>query len=447
MLSRWLSSKLAWSLMLALLAAVALITINETGFRQSNKAVAEISRAQQARFAVNTLMQNVVDAETGQRGYMLTNEDIYREPYDTALEQIDVHLSRLRELYANRPAEQEGLARLANHLSRKLAEMDMSLRLARSGNQDATHFVLTTDVGREEMVRIREESARLVAMSNASLGSAQEQIATTLLLSRVGIALVVLAGLLAFFLYLRQSEALRSANERQQQALQRERNLLEQEVRDRTASLGELATHLQDVRETERGFLARELHDELGALLTAAKLDVARLKSRLADTPDAAQRLQHLTELLNSGIALKRRIIEDLRTSSLSNLGLVASLEILGREFAERSGVRVDMALETVTIDEARQLTIYRMVQESLTNIGKYAEASEATVVLKNYENHVVVEITDNGKGFDPQHMRPSTHGLAGMRHRVEASGGKLGLSSAPGQGTRLHAMLPARGV
>ena len=118
MLSRWLSSKLAWSLMLALLAAVALITINETGFRQSNKALAEISRAQQARFAVNTLMQNVVDAETGQRGYMLTNEDIYREPYDTALEQIDVHLSRLRELYANRPAEQEGLARLANHLSR-----------------------------------------------------------------------------------------------------------------------------------------------------------------------------------------------------------------------------------------------------------------------------------------------------------------------------------------
>ena len=111
-------------------------------------------------------------------------------------------------------------------------------------------------------------------------------------------------------------------------------------MRERTASLAELATHLQDVRETERGYLARELHDELGSLLTAAKLDVARLKSRLADTPDAAQRLQHLTELLNSGIALKRRIIEDLRPSSLSNLGLVASLEILGREFGDASGMR-----------------------------------------------------------------------------------------------------------
>ncbi|RYF73435.1 MAG: histidine kinase [Comamonadaceae bacterium] len=436
---------MAWSLTLALLAAVALITINETGFRQSSKALAEISRAQLARFSVNMLMQNVLDAETGQRGYMLTHEAAYREPYDKALQQIDLRLAQLRDLYVGRPVEQEGLARLSNHLSRKLAEMDMSLRLARTGNEDATRFVLTTDVGREEMASIRDESAKLVALSNESLGDAQEQIATSLLLSRVGIALVVLAGLLAFFLYLRQSEALRSANERQQQALQRERNLLEQEVRDRTASLGELATHLQDVRETERGFLARELHDELGALLTAAKLDVARLKSRMADAPDAIQRLQHLTELLNSGIALKRRIIEDLRPSSLSNLGLVASLEILCREFADRSGVRVDMALETVSLDEGRQLTIYRMVQESLTNVGKYAEASDATVVLKNYDNHVIVEVSDNGKGFDTQQMRPSAHGLAGMRHRVEASGGKLGISSAPGQGTRLHAMLPVR--
>jgi signal transduction histidine kinase len=83
------------------------------------------------------------------------------------------------------------------------------------------------------------------------------------------------------------------------------------------------------------------------------------------------------------------------------------------------------------------------MVQESLTNIGKYAEASEATIVLKNYENHAVVEVADNGKGFDPQRIRPSTHGLAGMRHRVEAARGKLTISSTPGRGTRVSAMLP----
>ncbi len=209
------------------------------------------------------------------------------------------------------------------------------------------------------------------------------------------------------------------------------------------ASLGELATHLQNVRETERGYLARELHDELGSLLTAAKLDVARLKSRLADSPDAIQRLQHLTELLNSGIALKRRIIEDLRPSSLSNLGLVASLEILGREFAERSDIEIQMTLEPVELDESKQLTIYRMVQESLTNIGKYAEADEATIVMKDYGNHVIVEVEDNGKGFDTRHMKPSTHGLAGMRHRVEAARGKLTVTSTPGRGSKLTVMLP----
>ncbi|RYF63631.1 MAG: histidine kinase, partial [Comamonadaceae bacterium] len=180
--------------------------------------------------------------------------------------------------------------------------------------------------------------------------------------------------------------------------------------------------------------------------LTAAKLDVARLKSRLADSPDAIERLQHLTELLNSGIALKRRIIEDLRPSSLSNLGLVASLEILGREFAERAGMQIEMALESVTLDESRQLTVYRMVQESLTNIGKYAEATEATIVLKNYETHVVVEVTDNGKGFDTGTIPPATHGLAGMRHRVEAASGKLELTSVPGAGTRVAAMVPVQG-
>ena len=171
---------------------------------------------------------------------------------------------------------------------------------------------------------------------------------------------------------------------------------------------------------------------------------MARLKSRLADLPEATQRLQHLTELLNSGIALKRRIIEDLRPSSLSNLGLVASLEILGREFADQSGIPVEMALEPVTLDEGRQLTIYRMVQESLTNIGKYAQATEATIVLKDYENHVIVEVSDNGKGFDVNSVQASsTHGLAGMRHRVQAANGKLTVVSTEGEGTRLTAMLP----
>ncbi|MDM0038096.1 CHASE3 domain-containing protein [Variovorax sp. J22G21] len=443
---RWLVvPKMALSLVLAALAALVLIGINEAGYRESRRALNEISEAQLARAALNGLLQNILDAETGQRGYLLTGEASYREPYDGAVKKVDGNLASLRALYAERPDEQARLNRLSGHVARKLAEMDMSLRLRQSGSDDAWKFVLTTDVGREEMNAIRVQASELIAVSNHALAVGQQQISRALTLGRLGIGLVALFALLAFWLYLRQTHALRSAGERQQEALQRERNALETEVSERTATLTELATHLQDVRETERGYLARELHDELGSLLTAAKLDVARLKSRLADSPDATQRLQHLTELLNSGIALKRRIIEDLRPSSLANLGLVASLEILGREFGDRSGVQIDLALEPVLLDEARQLTVYRMVQESLTNIGKYAQATEATIVLKNYGNHVIVEVTDNGKGFEPDAARPSTHGLAGMRHRVQAASGKLTVTSAPGQGTRLMAMIPVQ--
>jgi signal transduction histidine kinase len=241
---------------------------------------------------------------------------------------------------------------------------------------------------------------------------------------------------------------LNRAGARQQEVLQRERDLLEQQVRERTASLAQLATHLQQVREHERGHLARELHDELGALLTAAKLDVARLKSRLgAPPPEIGQRLQHLTDTLNSGIALKRRIIEDLRPSSLFNLGLTASLEILSREFSEQSGVQAVLDLAPVRLEEGSQLTVYRMVQESLTNVLKYAEASQVEIAVRGEGNDVVVSVSDDGKGFDSTQAKPSTHGLAGMRHRVEASGGTLSVSSAPGAGTRIVARLPASSV
>lgn len=235
------------------------------------------------------------------------------------------------------------------------------------------------------MEAIRKQAAALASSSSSRMVQGQEQIKKTLQLSRAGVAIMALAGLLAFYMYLLQTQALFRSGEREKESLQRERDQLDLQVRERTANLAELATHLQNVREDERGHLARELHDELGALLTAAKLDVARLKSRLAGSlPEATDRLAHLTNTLNSGIALKRRIVEDLRPSSLSHLGLVASLEILAREFEERSGLSITTDLENVELGGSAQLTVYRLVQESLTNIGKYAEASQAVVSLQN---------------------------------------------------------------
>lgn len=436
---------MAVSLALAVLAACVLIGINETGYSQSTRALDDIAQFSRTRSALNRLLVHVLDAETGSRGYLLTGDPKYLEPYNAAVAEIGQNLDSLRSIYTPKDDELATLAQLTRNVHRKLAEMDMSVNMRKQGNEDAWKFVLMTDVGKEHMDAIREQATKLINGASRKMEVAQEQVERSLLLARVGIAAVALAGLLAFYLYLRQTTALKLAGERQQAALEQERDLLESQVRDRTATLAELATHLQQVREEERGHLARELHDELGALLTAAKLDVARLKSRLGaqTAPEISQRLQHLTDSLNSGIALKRRIIEDLRPSSLTNLGLTASLEILAREFSERSGIEVTTSLEQVELDESRQLTVYRLVQESLTNIGKYAQAKQVDVSVRSYTNHVEVEIKDDGQGFDVKAVRPSTHGLAGMRHRVEAAGGRLSVVSRPGAGTRISAVMP----
>ena len=436
--------QMALSLPMALLAAMVLVGINEVGHMRSQDAVEQLAQGLTTRSDVNKLLQSMLDAETGQRGYLLTGNETYLEPYDNAVATVQKNLDSLRMQFMASTEDMQEFALLSRQISRKLAEMELSLRLRRQGNEDAWKFILNTDVGKEHMDAIRQHAQELIARSDKRLAQGRVQFEQSLMLSRIGIATVTAIGLLAFYMYLRQTQAVQTVNLREQEVLERERDRLEGLVRDRTATLSELANHLQQVREDERGHLARELHDELGALLTAAKLDVARLKSKIdASVPDVAERLKHLTDTLNSGIALKRRIIEDLRPSSLSNLGLTAALEILTREYAERAGIDVETSLEPVQLPDAAQLTVYRMVQEALTNIGKYAKASKVLVSVHGYPTHVAVQVRDDGVGFDPGSVRPTSHGLAGMRHRVEAAGGRLTLTSRPGNGTLLSAVLP----
>ena len=436
--------KMAVSLPLAVLAVAGLIFINEASFRSSSEAVTGMEEAQLTRGALNELKQTILDAETGQRGYLLTGDERYLEPYTKAINQVNQQLDRLRVIFTPYKDQLDDFGILSRHISRKLAELDLSLRMRRENKEEAWRFVLTTDVGMEQMEAIRVQTNKLAAASIRSMEQGQVQIRQTLLLSRIGVSILAIVGLLAFYMYLLQTRALLNAGVREQESLTRERDQLDLQVRERTANLAELATHLQNVREDERGHLARELHDELGALLTAAKLDVARLKSRLGTTqPEATERLVHLTTTLNSGIALKRRIVEDLRPSSLSHLGLVASLEILAREFEERADLSITTDLEKVELGGSAQLTVYRLVQESLTNIGKYAQATHIVISLQDMDGYISVEVRDDGKGFDPTAISSNSHGLTGMRHRVEAAGGRLTVESSTQGGTKITAVLP----
>jgi signal transduction histidine kinase len=235
------------------------------------------------------------------------------------------------------------------------------------------------------------------------------------------------------------------ANLIRQGRTQADNKRLETLVALRTAQLTELTHHLQTAREDERARLARDLHDELGALLTSAKLDAARLRSRLSGgAPEALERLAHLTQTLDNVIALKRRITEDLRPSSLDHLGLVVTLDILAREFAERSGVVVHRELAEVPLAAAAELVAYRMVQEAVTNISKYAQARQVWLMLTRRNGLVELTVRDDGVGFDAATPSRSAYGLVGMRFRVEAEGGRLVVSSSPGQGTCLTMTLPA---
>ena len=220
---------------------------------------------------------------------------------------------------------------------------------------------------------------------------------------------------------------------------------LEALVARRTAQLTQLTHHLQTAREDERARLARDLHDELGALLTSAKLDAARIRSRLAGhAPEALERLAHLTQTLDTVIALKRRITEDLHPSSLDHLGLVVTLEILAQEFAKSSGVAVHLALASVPLAPAAELVAYRLVQEAVNNISKHAQARQVWITLGRRGSRVELAVRDDGVGFDSTRTKGSTYGLVGMRFRVRAERGRLSVVSAPGAGATITMSLPA---
>jgi len=431
---------------LAALAALAMLAISEASYQDATSSLDRLGERATARAKLNDLVKSVLDAESGQRGYLLTERPEYLGPYQQALLESRALVAWLSNYYAKDPATAPTMKALANETEAKLSELSTTIEMHDRPGSTSWRELVLSDIGREKMEHLRKLGERLIQYESAQVEIGRRSVYQTLWLNRIGVSAMAAVSLLALFMYLRQSATLDRALAQEARRIAGERDRLEQEVAARTAQLRELAQHLQTIREDERSLLARELHDELGALLTAAKLDVARLKSRLGATAgaDAAERLTHLNEALNGGIALKRRIIEDLRPSSLNNLGLVAALEILLREFAARSELKVLEKLAPVTVSPAAQLTIYRLVQEGLTNIVKYAKATEVTVGLQpSAEGGAVISVRDNGVGFDMSQPRLTRHGLIGMRYRVESDGGTMRLESSPGQGTLIEATLP----
>ncbi len=432
-----------YTLPIAMILAMALVIFSELTHYKAGQVIADRNDIMSNRSEISRLLGLISSAESGQRGYFLTGREDYKAPYTRAVAEIAILLPIITQKYADAPDRLPDIQELTNLVHRKLDEMRTTVAMFESGNV-LWRDLLLTDIGRETMMSIDTLSRSLADHETGRLESRRKILERTLVLSRTGIILLVLVSLIVLLALTRKAKRLDAERQARAQELLGERNRLEAEVEHRTRDLNDIARHLQTAREDERRHLARELHDELGSLLTAAKLDVARMRKRLPDaSQEVTERIAHLTQTLDAGISLKRRIIEDLHPSSLVNLGLAPSLTILCSEFADGSGINVVTDLADLHLCPEGQITIYRLVQEALTNVAKHAQAHRVDVALSQSDGWVTVMVRDDGIGFDTTTVSRESYGLAGMRFRVRSALGELSVQSARGQGCCITCRLP----
>ncbi|TMC53258.1 MAG: GAF domain-containing sensor histidine kinase [Chloroflexi bacterium] len=236
---------------------------------------------------------------------------------------------------------------------------------------------------------------------------------------------------------------------------------LEQRVAERTAQLQRanedlrnLAAHLQTTREQERTNLARELHDELGQILTVIKIEATQLSKRVAQVLEALnyppeQLLEplHLIQAnVDEGVRAVRQIITQMRPEFLEDLGLKAAIEWQLQQFQSRTGIETQFSsnVEQLQWDQERATAMFRILQESLTNVARHAEATRVDVSLRREPEYLLLEVHDNGRGISNTEMHKSSHfGIMGMRERAILLGGEIQIAGAQGGGTSLLVRVP----
>lgn len=226
-----------------------------------------------------------------------------------------------------------------------------------------------------------------------------------------------------------------------------ERKLAEIEITRSQQQFRELSAHIQDVREQERLSLSREVHDDMGSMLTAIKMDVAWLGSWLnKDEPVLMAKIEDIENLVTRCAAAAGNIARNLRPSALDSFGIVAAIEIEANEFEQRTGIPciLDTIDEGVAVAPNIAITLFRIFQEALNNIMKHAQASKVRVSINNLTDHVTLSVRDNGRGLsEPDRLKPRSFGLRGIQERVARFGGEVHISGKPEQGTTITVSIP----
>lgn len=237
------------------------------------------------------------------------------------------------------------------------------------------------------------------------------------------------------------------------QRKQSERDLLESREQ-----LRELSCYLQTVREEERTRIARELHDELGQMLTAVKLDAMWLANHMSgEKQNIAGKIDSMSLLIDETLDAMRRVAADLRPVMLDDLGLAAAVEWLTEEFAKRTGISIQLEMDVehsahldagCDLDAEVSTAVFRIVQECLTNVARHANAAQVLVSLKCLDDRLMLRISDDGKGMhSANESKRRSFGLIGMRERAYGLGGTFSFSSIPGMGTSVEVAMPLKPI
>ena len=436
---------------LAIVLPVVLFLYGELGQARLRDATAQLTASESRQATLEEFLRSVLDAEAAQRGFLLTEDKSYLAPYDPSVRRVPQLLDKLEASYSA-AGSQQGVAairelRLKSGI--KIGELNSSLRLYAEFGRPAAVALVYTDLGKRTIEDIRRSANRLLELEGQMRAAMTDTWVRGIRFTRILIGLATLLGiafLVASGTLLQRTVRRREAEAADLDARNRE---LDGVVKERTKNLSALSSHLQNVREAEKSALARELHDELGGLLVATKMDLMWLRRKLDNgDPLLVERWNRVLKSLDEGVELKRRIIENLRPTLLDNLGLVAALRWLVAETGRRSGLQCheEYAEEDLAdLSPEANITIYRVVQECLTNIMKHARATRVDVELRSNELDVRLIVQDNGQGIAPHLVGLSqSYGIAGMQHRVSALGGTLSIGRAPsGRGTIVDVTIP----
>jgi signal transduction histidine kinase len=431
--------------LLPMLAVIALVTVGflTTEIRRegSVRIANNILDAQERMRMLAEVIYAAADAESGQRGYLIAREPEYLQQYDEAKERLAVLLPQLHSAYQNDAAEAPHIATVEALIKKKLVELGSSVELFRNtGSTSQSVRLVRSGVGLRWMSQVRDEieSIRTRERQRIYHGIVEWQQQRTV--SRYvasGAALLNIMLLLVAGAYITRDIERRNAAAGE----------LDRLVAQRTVELSELSTHLQRATERERSQLARELHDELGGLLVAIKMDLAQLAKKFDIThPDIQLRWQRIQNAISAGVDLKRRVIEELRPTLLDNMGLIAALRWQAEQTCSQAGItlRASFPEEEPELDTNTSIAIFRVAQESLTNIVKHARATAVGLTLHVIDGGLTLTIQDNGVGLSSSATeRSGAHGLLSMKHRVRAIGGTFFAGSVEPHGTRIVVRVP----